>query len=93
MPWVRERAALNVKLQDTPLTRHPYAPTYLFDTGIRPLARFPIRGILWYQGESNAHNIEAHARLFPLLVTSWRQVFSFNIPFYYVQLSSMNRPA
>lgn len=93
MPWVRERASLNVKLQDTPLTRHPYAPTYLFDTGIRPLARFPIQGILWYQGESNAHNVEAHARLFPLLVTSWRQVFSFNIPFYYVQLSSMNRPS
>lgn len=93
MPWVRERAGQNLQAQDTPLARHPYAPTYLYDTAIRPIAGFEIRGALWYQGESNAHNIEAHEQLFPLLVNSWRQTFSPTLPFYFVQLSSLNRPS
>lgn len=93
MPWVRQRASQNLKLQDTPLARHPYAPHYLFDTGIRPLAHYPLRGILWYQGESNAHNIEVHEQLFPMLVGSWRSYFGSALPFYYVQLSSINRPS
>ena len=93
MPWVRERATQNVQSQDTPLTRHPYAPTYLYDVGIRPLKGLAIRGVLWYQGESNAHNMEAHERLFPLLIESWRSTFASPLPFYYVQLSSMNRPS
>ena len=92
MPWVRERATQNLKLQDTPLARHPYAPTYLFDTGIRPLAHYGLRGVLWYQGESNAHNVEVHEQLFPLLTSSWKNYFGSNLSFYYVQLSSINRP-
>lgn len=50
MPWVGRQATQGLKLQDTPLARHPYAPTYLFDTGIRPLAHYGLRGVLWYQG-------------------------------------------
>ena len=52
--------------------RHPYEPCYLFEAGILSLDRYPIRGVIWYQGESNAHNFEAHERLFKLLVGSWR---------------------
>ncbi|WP_297192776.1 GDSL-type esterase/lipase family protein, partial [uncultured Porphyromonas sp.] len=93
MPWVRERAGQNLEARSTPLARHPYAPTYLYDTGIRPLKGFAFRGALWYQGESNAHNVEAHEALFPLLVDSWRKTFGAKLPFYYVQLSSMERPS
>ena len=93
MPWVRERAGQNLQARDTPLARHPYAPTYLYDTGIRPLSSYTFRGAIWYQGESNAHNIEAHEQLFPLLVKSWRKTFGATLPFYYVQLSSINRPS
>lgn len=93
MPWVRQRASENLALRDQPLARHPYAPTYLYDTGIRPIATLPLSGVLWYQGESNAHNVEAHELLFPLLVASWRQTWGESLPFYYVQLSSMNRPS
>ena len=93
MPWVRERAGQNLEARSTPLARHPYAPTYLYDTGIRPLKDFAIRGALWYQGESNAHNVEAHEQLFPLLIESWRKTFGATLPFYYVQLSSLNRPS
>lgn len=91
--WVRERAALNIKQASNPLQRHPYEPCYLFEAGIQPLHRYPIKGIIWYQGESNAHNMEVHERLFPLLVNSWRQNWNAALPFYYVQLSSIDRPS
>lgn len=91
--WVRGRAVLNTKKSANKLQRHPYEPCYLYETGIEPLQRYPIKGIIWYQGESNAQNIETHERLFPLLVNSWRKNWGEELPFYYVQLSSIDRPS
>lgn len=92
--WVRGRAALNIKKSTYKQQRHPYEPCYLYESGIRPLQQFPLKGIIWYQGESNAHNREAHEKLFKLLVESWRKNWNDNkLPFYYVQLSSINRPS
>ena len=92
--WVRERALYNTKQSEDLLQRHPYEPCYLFETGIQPLGKFPIKGVLWYQGESNAHNKEAHEQLFTLLVKGWRRYWgNESLPFYFVQLSSMNRPS
>lgn len=91
--WARGRASLNIKKSTNQLQRHPYEPCYLYEAGIRPLQKFPIRGIIWYQGESNAHNCEAHEKLFPLLVNSWRNTWGGELPFYYVQLSSLDRPS
>ncbi|MDL2281844.1 cyclically-permuted mutarotase family protein [Parabacteroides sp. OttesenSCG-928-G06] len=92
-PWVRERAAQNIRRSEIKGQRHPYEPVYLFESGILPLQQYPVKGVLWYQGESNAHNIEAHERLFPLLVQSWRNYWAKELPFYYVQLSGINRPS
>lgn len=92
--WVRGRAALNIKRATSKLQRHPYEPCYLYEAGIRPLEQFPVRGVIWYQGESNAHNREAHEKLFKLLVESWRKNWNNGqLPFYYVQLSSIDRPS
>lgn len=71
--WVRGRAAKNLTNDQTKLGRHPYEPCYLYESGILPLQRYPIKGVIWYQGESNAHNKDAHAKLFSLLVNGWRQ--------------------
>lgn len=91
--WVRGRAMLNTKKSTNKLQRHPYEPCYLYETGIEPLQQYPIKGVIWYQGESNAQNIETHERLFPLLVNSWRENWQEELPFYYVQLSSIDRPS
>ncbi len=92
--WARGRAKKNLGENADKLQRHPYEPSYLFDAGIRPLEKFPIRGAIWYQGESNAHNKEAHAKLFKLLIDSWRQNWNnAQMPFYFVQLSSIDRPS
>ncbi len=88
-PWAQQRAA-----QNTGDRRHPYEPSYLFATGVRPLAGYPTAGVIWYQGESNAHNIEVHERLFDLLVKSWRREFNDErLPFIMTQLSSIERPS
>jgi len=97
--WCRGRAAQNlgVKIADVKddfRRRHPYEPCYLFEAGILPLHRYPLQGVIWYQGESNAHNAEAHERLFSLLVPAWREHFRRpDMPFLFVQLSSLNRPS
>ena len=106
--WARGRALKNIAqavniekdgqsqpdLNRTRRQRHPYEPCYMFEAGILPLDHYHIKGVAWYQGESNAHNIELHERLFRLLRDSWRQYFgSRSLSFHYVQLSGLNRPS
>lgn len=92
--WVRSRGALNTKNPDNIPHRHPFEPCYLYEAGIAPLEAYPIKGVIWYQGESNAHNIEAHERLFALLTRSWRSTWGDDeLPVYYVQLSGITRPS
>lgn len=92
--WVRNTANKNLKNATDPLSRHTYEPCYLYEAGIMPLDSYPIAGVIWYQGESNAHNFTAHETLFKLLVDSWRKNWNNrDLPFYYVQLSSLSRPS
>ena len=92
--WCRGRAAQNIAKSTDRLQRHPYEPCYLYETGIAPIACYPIRGAIWYQGESNAHNVELHEIIFPTLVDSWRRTWQNpEMPFYFVQLSGINRPS
>lgn len=89
-PWVQGRGMLNAGTGH----RHPYEPSYLFAAGIKPLGGYSPRGVIWYQGESNAHNIEIHERLLPMLEQSWRQYFANDsLPFCMVQISSIARPS
>ena len=92
-PWVRQRASQNIANSKNHLQRHPYEPCYLFETGIAPIAGYPVRGAIWYQGESNAHNVEAYEALFGAMLQSWREAWNDELPFYFVQLSSLNRPS
>lgn len=90
--WVKERVDMNVGAKSP--NRHPYEPSYLFATGIRPLESYPVAGVIWYQGESNAHNAEAHETIFRSLVESWRKNWDNpRLPFIFVQLSSIDRPS
>ncbi|MCV9934063.1 GDSL-type esterase/lipase family protein [Flavobacterium sp. LS1R47] len=92
MPWVRSRADVNLKNATNPKQRHPYDPSYNYEAGVTQFTQFPIKGILWYQGESNAHNVELYQHLLPTLVHSLRKAWGTALPFYYVQLSSIDRP-
>ena len=49
--------------------------------------------MIWYEGESNTHHIELYEHLLPTMVQSWLKAWNLDFPFYYVQLSSIDRPS
>jgi sialate O-acetylesterase len=54
------------------------------------MEQFPIKGVVWYQGESNDYNIPMHEKLFTLLVEGWRNNWNNpQMPFHFVQLSGL----
>ncbi len=65
-------------------------PTVAFNKMINPVLRFPIKGFIFYQGESNADNMEdalAYGDLFKTFITGWRALWGLgDIPFLWVQL-------
>lgn len=94
MDWNRGRADVNLKFATNPRQRHPYEPAYNFEAGVTLLKDFAIKGVIWYQGESNVHNPELYTKLFKTFIQGWRQFFKQDtLPFYYVQLAGIDRPA
>lgn len=95
MGWARRRALNNLRKVGEKNHSHPYAPGYLYYAAIAPIAGYSMRGVLWYQGESNAELLTMHERLFALLEKSWREAWQCpTLPFFTVQLSSLStRPA
>jgi sialate O-acetylesterase len=66
-------------------------PTVIFNAMIHPLQSYPVAGVLWYQGESNAGGADAFAyrRLFPAMIADWRAGWGRrDLPFLWVQLAS-----
>lgn len=62
-------------------------PTALHNAMVAPYTRFPLKGILWYQGESNAGNPQIYESYMHALINGWRKVFnSPDIPFIFAQL-------
>jgi sialate O-acetylesterase len=74
----------------------PNNPGSLFENMISRVAPFPIAGVLWYQGESNAGADEAHryASLFKLMRKAWHEAWhDDSIPFLTCQLATFDMPA
>lgn len=91
--WCRERGKENTGEAKNPLQRHPYEPAYLFESCMKPWTAFPIKGIVWYQGEANVHNIALHEEIFTSMIDCWRGYWGQDLPVYFAQLSSFHSPA
>ncbi|MGB8354146.1 MAG: sialate O-acetylesterase [Chthoniobacteraceae bacterium] len=64
-------------------------PSMLFDGMINPLIPYAIKGVIWYQGESNASNAMEYRTLFPAMITDWRARWkTADLPFLFVQLAN-----
>ncbi len=71
------------------ILNYQYRPTVLFNTMINPLIPYGVKGIIWYQGESNAEQAYNYRELFPMMITDWRQRWQQgNLPFLFVQLAN-----
>lgn len=66
-------------------------PTALYNAMIAPLIPYKIKGVIWYQGESNTGNPELYKTLFPLMIKNWREDWNQkDMSFYYVQIAPYN---
>lgn len=63
-------------------------PSLCYNAMIHPLVPFAFKGVLWYQGESNATRAYEYRKAFPLLIADWRKQWNSDFPFYYVQLAT-----
>lgn len=68
-------------------------PTLLYNTMVHPMINFPIRGVIWYQGEANAWGSSYYTALMDSLISSWRKDWGYKFPFYTVQLAAWQTPA
>jgi sialate O-acetylesterase len=66
-----------------------WQPLGLYNGMIAPLLNYSIKGVIWYQGESNTGNPLEYQKLFPAMIADWRQKWNRgDFPFLYVQLAN-----
>lgn len=79
-------------LQNIDLGPNSY-PTLLYNGMINPIVPFGIKGVIWYQGESNADRAQQYRRIFPNMIKDWRaQWGQGDFPFLFVQLANYMKP-
>jgi sialate O-acetylesterase len=82
------------KLMPSFAEKHEYAHssnnvgTGIYNGMIAPIVPYAMRGVLWYQGETNAGRAFQYRKTFPLMINDWRKKWNDEFDFYFVQLSS-----
>jgi sialate O-acetylesterase len=95
----RQKQIEEAKTQGNPIPQFPWhpelsmwAPGLLWNGMIAPLTPFPIRGAVWYQGESNSiveRTPTLYHRLFSTMIEDWRRQWGIgDFPFLYVQIAN-----
>jgi sialate O-acetylesterase len=64
-------------------------PGLLFNGMVNPLLNYTIRGVIWYQGESNAGRAFQYRQSFKNMIVNWRSKWGIGVfPFLFVQLAN-----
>jgi sialate O-acetylesterase len=96
-----EQAVAKAKAAGKPLPRKPQPPeeptvsknrpTGLYNGSIAPLEPYAMRGVIWYQGESNSSRGKEYQTLFPTMIGAWRKAWGQgDFPFLFVQITPHN---
>jgi sialate O-acetylesterase len=67
--------------------------TSIYNGMIAPLGSYGLRGVLWYQGESNTGDAAQYQALLSALMSDWRRQFGADLPFLIVELPNFGAPA
>ncbi len=96
-PWISREAISQFKDYDlsslddtaTPVKSAHNDPCVLYNAKVAPFTKFPVKGFLWYQGESNRNNAEIYDRLMAAMVKDWRTRWGGGekMPFYFVEIA------
>jgi sialate O-acetylesterase len=95
-PWMSEMGVKNfdwVKLPEKKPVKNlsQQIPTVLFNAMINPMVGYNIKGVIWYQGESNIKQPSEYEKLLPGLIQNWRNLWGIgDFPFYYIQIAPYN---
>lgn len=95
--WIAEtRRNLASGAATTPAPRPPDglgSYSGMYNAMIHPVVQAPIKGALWYQGESNGGEGESYFHKMSALIGGWRKQWGAgDFPFYFVQLASFQDP-
>ncbi len=92
--WMpQETLAASFKPEDLHDSIFNIKPTQLYNGMIAPLAGLNLKGVLWYQGESNTAQAATYPAMLKTMITKWRTDFqSATLPFYIVQLPNYLEP-
>ncbi|MUP44947.1 sialate O-acetylesterase [Gramella sp. BOM4] len=74
-----------------PQTFYRWKPEGLYNAMVNPLLNYSIKGVIWYQGESNTGEPEKYKAMFSDMITDWREKWDQepeNFPFLFVQLAN-----
>lgn len=65
----------------------PVTAASTYNGMIYPVTKYAIAGAIWYQGEANVNTASTYSDLLSTMITSWRNVWQKEFPFYYVQIA------
>ncbi|NRA52293.1 MAG: beta galactosidase jelly roll domain-containing protein, partial [Phaeodactylibacter sp.] len=87
---------LNISIPDPPSAMDPIKPnthpSLLYNAMIHPFTKLPVKGAIWYQGESNAGRAHEYRKLFSNMISDWRKQWGQEFPFFWVQLANFKAP-
>lgn len=67
-------------------------PSGLYDSMLSPVAPYTVRGVIWYQGETDGDcHPELYKTMFPALIRNWRQLWKEELPFLFVQIAPLEQ--
>jgi sialate O-acetylesterase len=90
--WLYKRGATMKPLASPTFIR--WKPTGLYNAMIAPLHRYPIRGVIWYQGESNVGKADDYRERFSTMIEDWRDQWGQgDFPFLFAQLANYLEPS
>lgn len=74
-----------------PMSKKQKEPTLLYNAMLHPFVGYNLKGVIWYQGESNRAEAQKYKKLFPAMIRSWRDQWQQGkFPFYFVQIAPFN---
>ncbi len=93
--WTDVQTLSNYKSIELPETvpekQQNRVPSLLYNAMIHPFIGYNIKGVIWYQGESNVPNPEGYKDVFSAMIESWREQWKQgSFPFYFVQIAQYN---
>ncbi|MDG1250870.1 MAG: sialate O-acetylesterase [Flavobacteriaceae bacterium] len=84
---INDEKVLKTKIKKGLTIEDPNMYSILYNTMIKPLVPYTLKGFLWYQGESNVNNYYQYKNLFTGMISDWREKWKQDLPFYFVQIA------